>query len=290
MELKGTKTKELLEKSLDSELRTSFRYGRIAEAAHRENLRHVASLFEAIARNELEHACHEYDFLGGIGDIKEEITQAIEGEAEEATASYPGAAGVAGEEGFHEIANFFRRIGTVEAKHENLFRTILKQIEKGQEPEGQTVGNSSVEMARLMQPEQANSAGFIHGGELMKLMDDAAAVVAARHSGTSVVTGSVENIKFLHPVRIGDLLIVRGRLTFTSHTSMEVLVEVDAEGIFSEHSRNRTPVLSALFVMVAVDPSGKAVPTPPLVYSTEEEENLFEEGRVRYESRKLDLH
>jgi acyl-CoA hydrolase len=67
---------------------------------------------------------------------------------------------------------------------------------------------------------------------------------------------------------------------------MEVLVEVDAEGIFSENSRQRTPVLSALFVMVAVDPSGKAVPAAPLIYSTEEEEKLFEEGRARYEARK----
>lgn len=79
---------------------------------------------------------------------------------------------------------------------------------------------------------------------------------------------------------------VRGRLTFTSHTSMEVMVNVDAEGIFSEHTRNCIPVLSALFVMVAVDSSGKAVAAPPLIYSTEEEEKLLEEGRARYEARK----
>jgi acyl-CoA hydrolase/bacterioferritin (cytochrome b1) len=286
MELNGTKTKDLLEKALDAELRTGFRYRMIAEAARKKGMSHVADIFEAIARNELEHAGHEFDFLGGIGDIKEVIARAIEGEATEATRIYPEAAAVAEKEGFTDIASFFRRIGTVEARHEEHFRAILGQTEQGQEPEGRTVGNSMVEMARVMQPEQANSAGFIHGGELMKIMDDAAAVVAARHSGTSVVTGSVEDIKFLRPVRIGDLLIVQGRITFTSHTSMEVLVEVDAEGIFSENSRRRTPVLSALFVMVAVDPSGKAVPAPPLIYSTEEEEKLFEEGRARYEARK----
>ena len=286
MELNGTRTKELLEKALDAELRTGFRYRMIAEAACLENMNHIADIFEAIARNELEHARHEFDFLGGIDDIREVISHAIRGEALEATTVYPDAAGVAEEEGFTEIAEFFRRIGTVEARHEEHFRNILEQIEKGQKPEGRTVGNSSVEMARVMQPEQANSAGFIHGGELMKFMDDAAAVVAARHSSTSVVTGSVEDIRFLHPVRIGDLLIVRARLTFTSRTSMEVMVNVDAEGIFSEHTRNRVPVLSALFVMVAVDSSGKAVATPPLIYSTEEEEKLFEEGRARYKARK----
>ena len=194
MGLNGTKTKKLLEKALDAELRTGFRYRMIAEAARRENMNHIADIFEAIARNELEHARHEFDYLGGIGDIREVISHAIRGEELEATTAYPDAAGVAEEEGFTDIAAFFRRIGIVEARHEEHFRKILEQIEKRQKPEGRTVGNSSVEMSRVMQPEQANSAGFIHGGELMKFMDDAAAVVAARHSGTSVVTGSVEDI------------------------------------------------------------------------------------------------
>ena len=256
MELDGTKTEELLKKALDAELRTSFRYRRIAEAARREDLSQIADIFEAIARNELEHAHHEFDFLGGISDIREVIAQAIRGEEMEASTLYPEAAGTADEEGFTEIAGFFRRIGTVEARHEEHFRKIFEQTEQGLEPEGRTVGNSAVDMARVMQPGQANSAGFIHGGELMKFMDDAAGVVAARHSGTSVVTASVEDIRFLRPVRVGDLLILKGTLTFTSHTSMEVMIEVDAEGIFSEHSRNRVPVLSALYVLVAVDPSG----------------------------------
>ena len=286
MEIENSKTRELLEKALDAELRTSFRYQMIAGMARKENLPYVADLYEAIARNELEHATHEFAYLGGMGDIREEISHSIRGEAEEAESSYPDAAGVAEEEGLMDVAAFFHRIGTVEARHRDHFRAILEQMEEGREPEGRTVGNSLVEMARVMQPEQANSAGFIHGGELMKLMDDAAAVVAARHSGTSVVTGSVEEIKFLRPVRVGDLLIVHGRLTFTSHTSMEVMIEVDSEGIFSEHSRERVPVLSALFVMVAVDPSGKAVPVPPLIFSTEEEEALYEAGKARYQSRK----
>jgi acyl-CoA hydrolase len=145
-------------------------------------------------------------------------------------------------------------------------------------------------MAWVMQPEQANPAGFIHGGELMKFMDDAASVVAARHCGTSIVTGNVENIRFIRPVRVGDFLIVRGKITFTSHSSMEVMIEVEAEGIFSEHTRDRTPVLSALFVMVAVDASGAAIPVPELIYTTEEEERLYEEGRARYESRKSGTH
>jgi len=287
MKFKGTKTEELLKKSYGGELEASFRYKMIAELARRENLNHVADLFEATAQNELEHARHEFNFLGGIGDIRETIQQAIRGEAMEATTLYPEAAKIAEEEGFNDIAEFFRRIGTVEARHVEHFRQLLEQTEKSLQMTGRTVGNSAVEMARVMQPEQANPAGFIHGGELMKFMDDAASVVAARHSGTNIVTGNVENIRFIRPVHVGDLLIVHGKLVFTSHSSMEVIIEVEAEGLFSEHSRNRIPVLSALFVMVAVDKSGAAIPVPPLIYSTEEEEKLFEEGRTRYESRKL---
>ena len=286
MEIKGTKTEKALKEALDAELRTSFRYQRIAEAARREDMKHVADVFDAIARNELEHAHHEFEFLGGIGDIREIIRQAADSESEEASSLYPEAAKVAEADGFPEIAGFFRRIGEVEGRHESHFRLILDQLAKGIPPEGHTVEYSSVEMARVMQPEQANPAGFIHGGELMKFMDDAASVVAARHSGTSIVTGGVEDIKFLMPVKIGDLLIARGKVIFTSRASMEVKIEVDAEATFSDYTRERRPVLSALFVMVAVGSTGKPIPVPRLIYSTEEEERLFEEGRVRHEARR----
>jgi acyl-CoA hydrolase len=285
MEIKGTRTEELLKKTFSAELGVSFRYMRIAEAARRENLNYAADLFEATAQNELDHASHEFNFLGGMGDVRDLIKEAIQHENNEATEDYPEAARVAEEEGFREIAQIFQRIGTVEARHEEHFRRLQEEMESGQQPSGQTVGHSAVEMAQVMLPEQANPAGFVHGGELMKFMDNAAGVVATRHTGTNIVTANVENIQFLNPVRIGDLLIARGKLTFASHSSMEVVIEVEAERIFSEHTRNRILVLSALFIMVAVDSEGKALPVPPLIWSTEEEEKRFEEGRARYENR-----
>jgi len=143
-----------------------------------------------------------------------------------------------------------------------------------------------VEMAQVMLPEQANPAGFVHGGELMKVMDNAAGVVAARHSGGNVVTGLVQDIKFISPVRVGDLVIVRGKLTFVSRSSMEVRVEVETESLFGEHTGQRAPALTALFIMVALDLQGKARQVPGMIVSTEEEEKLFNEAQHRYESRK----
>jgi acyl-CoA hydrolase len=286
MELKGTKTEKVLRKALDGELWASFRYYCFAEAARKIGMQQVADIFEAMARNETEHARREFDFLGGVGDTIKNIGQAISGEASEATRFYPEAADTAEREGFAKIDDFFRRMSRVEAKHERNLRDLLVGLEQGSDFEGRTVGYSAVEMARVMLPEQANPAGFIHGGELVKIMDSAAAVVTARHSGGNVVTSQVENIKFVHPVRVGDLVIVHGKLTFTSHSSMEVQIEVEAEDLLSGRTGQRVPALSALFVMVALDSELKVRKVPAIIVSTEEEERLFAEGQNRYESRK----
>lgn len=282
MNLTDTKTEKTLLKAFAGELQASFRYTCFADAARRAGMKRIANIFEATALNEIEHARHEFDFLGKCAETVRNIKQAIRGEAAEAAAFYPGAAGTAQEEGFNEIADFFRRMSKVEAKHEKNFRDLLKSIESGIDFEGQTVGHSALEMAQLMLPEQANPAGFVHGGELMKLMDNAAGVVAVRHACTNVVTGSVEDIKFLNPVRVGDLAIVHGKLTFVSRSSMEVKIEVEAEDLFSKGTGNRVPALTAHFIMVALDKAGKAVKVPPLILSTEEEDRLFAEGQERY--------
>jgi acyl-CoA hydrolase len=174
----------------------------------------------------------------------------------------------------------------VEAKHEKNFSALLASVKKGREFEGRTVGHSAVEMAQVMLPHQANRAGFVHGGELMKIMDTAAAVIAVGHSGSNVVTGSAEDIKFLSPVRVGDLVIVHGKITFTSRSSMEVQIQVEIKDLINEHVEERLPALTAYFIMVALDPEGKPSVVPSLILSTEEEERLFAEGQKRYRSRK----
>ncbi len=284
MELKGSKTSELLRQALHAELEASFRYRQIAAAARQDGLPHVAELFEATAANELDHALHEYRFLYGATDVRQDIEKAVADEAREAETLYPGAADTAAAEGFGEIAAFFRRVAGVEDRHRENFSGLSGEAGPGDK--GHTVGYSAVTMSRVMQPEQANPAGQVHGGEMMKFMDDAAAVVAARHSGTSVVTANVEDIRFLRPVRIGDLVTVRGTMTYAGTTSMEVRIEVEAEGMFGGPERERHPVLSALFVMVAVDGKGKPVRTRPLISMTEEEEKLYAEGKARHDAQK----
>ena len=283
MELKGSKTEDVLLKAFAAEVCVSARYRYFANAAREAGLEQIADLFEATAMNEAEHARHEYEFLGGSGDVVENLEEAIRGEHAEATRFYREAAETAAEEGFTDVADFFNRMRKVESKHEKNFRQILAGLEKGGEFEGRTVGHSAVEMAQVMLPDQANPAGFVHGGELMKLMDNAAGVVAARHCRTNIVTGRVEDIVFRSPVRVGNLVIVHGKLTFTSRSSMEVQIRVETENILAGE---RVEALTAYFVMVALDAEGRPTGVPSLVIATEEEERLFGEGQGRYEARK----
>ena len=284
MKLKGSKTEAVLLKAFSAEVRVNTRYRYFADAARQAGLEQIADLFEATAGNEAEHARHEFEFLGGSGDVVENLEEAIKGEHAEATRFYREAAETAEEEGFTEIANFFKRMRKVEAKHEKNFRQILTGLEKGGEFEGRTVGHSAVEMAQVMLPNQANPAGFVHGGELMKLMDNAAGVVSARHCRTNIVTGRVEDIVFHSPVRVGSLVIVRGRLTFTSRSSMEVQVRVETEEL---RSGDRIEALTAYFVMVALDTEGRPTAVPSLILATEEEERFFKEGQARYRARRI---
>lgn len=285
MELKGSKTEENLRKAFARELQANASYMYFASAAKEAGLEQIVDMFLATARNEAEHAEHEFRFLCGVGDAKANLKLAIRREHEEATKLYPEAAEVAGEEGFAEIADFFRRMGKVEEKHERNYLELLETLDKGGAFEGRTVGHSAVDMAQLMLPDQANPAGFVHGGELMKFMDNAAGVVAARHSRANVVTAMVEDINFHNPVRIGDLVIVHGKITFTSRSSMEVQIEVEAEDLFAG---KKLHALTAYFIMVALDAEGKPMEVPPLVVSTEEEERLFNEALARYQARKAE--
>ncbi|MBN1643875.1 MAG: hypothetical protein JW856_03565 [Dehalococcoidales bacterium] len=283
MELKGSKTEEILHRSLVMELRAHFLYRKFAGVARETGLAPIADMFDSTAQNEMEHAGHESDFIGEIGDIVENLQRAIESEHKQVARFYPEAAEIAAKEGFTEIADFFRRVTKVEANHEKNFKELLDGLNAGAEFAGRTVGHSAVEMAQLMLPEQANPAGFVHGGEMMKLMDNAAGVVAARHAHSNVVTARVDDIVFHKPVRVGNLVIINAKLIFTSRSSMEVRVEVEAESLTTEE---RIPVLTANFVMVALDPEGKPTAIPKLALLTEEEEKLFAGADEKYRARK----
>jgi acyl-CoA hydrolase len=152
--------------------------------------------------------------------------------------------------------------------------------------EGRDVAHSATTMSQMIWPDMAGRAGFAHGGEIMKLMDGAAGVVAVKHSHRDSVTARVEGINFYQPVRLYDLVTVNACLTFVGRSSMEVLVEVWSERIAEE---TKAHALTAHFVMVAVDEFGKPAEVPPLILSSDKEKALWEKGKKRYQACKGEI-
>ena len=259
MKIRGSKTEQNLKEAFVAESEARNRYIFFGDQARVAGLNHVADVFHELAANEGEHAKGEFDFLGGLGEVRANIHMAAEREQHEHEQIYPGFARTAREEGFTEIADFFEKMAKVEGIHEQRFRDLLKDLD-GIEPfTGKTVLHSRTRMAQVILPGQANTAGFGHGGELMKLIDIAAGVTARRHSGKGVVTASVEELSFHKPVRIGCLVLIDACLTFVSRSSMEVKVEMEAE-MPGTGERNRA--VSAILIMVAMNPDGRPAQVP----------------------------
>ena len=141
-----------------------------------------------------------------------------------------------------------------------------------------TVAQSRISIAQLMQPEHANNLGNVHGGWIMKLVDDAGALACMRHAQRRVVTVAVDSMTFRHPIRIGDLVELTAEVTHAGHTSIEVEVQVVAENPISGV---RTHTNTAYLVYVALDDQGKPVSVPPLVAETEEERRRQREAHER---------
>ncbi len=144
--------------------------------------------------------------------------------------------------------------------------------------EGKRVANSSVIMAQMMIPQDANPAGNVHGGVVVKIIDEAAGVVAARHSRMNVVTASIDRMDFHHPIFVGDLLFFKASLNSVGRTSMEIGVRVEAENLKTGEVRHAA---SAYLTFVAIDQQGKPVPVPPLVLESDEERRRDNDARSR---------
>jgi uncharacterized protein (TIGR00369 family) len=145
--------------------------------------------------------------------------------------------------------------------------------------EGKRVNDSSVVIAQVMNPHDANPAGNVHGGVIMKLIDTAAAVVASRHTRTNTVTASIDRLDFHHPVFVGDLVFFKASLNMVGRTSLEVGVRVEAENLMSGEV---THTASAYLTYVALDEKGRPRPVPPLIIDSREEirRNLEAERRL----------
>ncbi len=142
-------------------------------------------------------------------------------------------------------------------------------------------------MSQVMLPSQANVAGNVHGGEIMKLMDTAAGAAAKRYARCNVVTARVDELQFHSPIFVGALVTLTATLAYVGRTSMEVIVNVDVEDLESDFEPKRA--LTSYFTMVALDKSGRPRPVPLLNPDTEEEKLLYEEIKRRRENQKC-LH
>ena len=135
-----------------------------------------------------------------------------------------------------------------------------------------------------MEIEHANNSGYVHGGTIMRLVDTAAGIAAVKHARRRVVTATMDEMSFLAPVYIGDLLTVRARVNDAHHTSMEISVRVDVERI---PSGEKLHVASAHLVYVGLDRDGRPAEVAKVIAVTEEERHRQAEARVRREQRLL---
>jgi len=143
---------------------------------------------------------------------------------------------------------------------------------------GKTVAESAVEMIQMVLPNDANPLGNLLGGTVMHWIDIAGAIAAHRHSRAQVVTVSVDNLDFLYPIRVGELVILRARITRAFRTSMEVEVRVYREDYLT-NCRQHTN--SAFVTYVALDSAGKPHAVSPLIPKTKEESQHYREALER---------
>ncbi|OEV09740.1 acyl-CoA hydrolase [Streptomyces sp. Amel2xB2] len=144
---------------------------------------------------------------------------------------------------------------------------------------GKPTSASRTTLSHIMSGNETNLLGTVHGGVIMKLVDDAAGAVAGRHSGGPAVTASMDEMVFLEPVRVGDLVHVKAQVNWTGRSSMEIGVRVLAERW--NEAVPATHVGSAYLVFAAVDADGKPRPVPPVEPETEQDKRRHQEAQIR---------
>src|SRR6476620_5661984 len=137
---------------------------------------------------------------------------------------------------------------------------------------------SATEMTQVVLPNDANPLGFILGGTVMHLIDIAGAIACHRHTRSLLVTAAVDGLQFLHPIKIGDLVILRARVTCTFQTSLEAQVDVYSEELLTG---KRQMTSRAYLTFVAISQDGGRVPVPPLLLESDEDRRICDAARAR---------
>ena len=144
------------------------------------------------------------------------------------------------------------------------------------------VSASKTVFSKTMLPSDANPSGNVHGGEIMRLIDECAGAAATRHARQRVVTARVDELSFVAPVYVGNLVTARASVNDVGTKSMEVGVRVDAEDLLTGKVVH---VSSAYLVFVAIDDAGRTAPLPPVIAETEAETRRMAAAKVRRERR-----
>jgi uncharacterized protein (TIGR00369 family) len=145
-------------------------------------------------------------------------------------------------------------------------------------PAPKPISASRISIAQLMQPEHANNLGNVHGGWVMKLVDEAGALACMRHAQRRVVTVAIDSLVFQKPIKIGDLVILNAEVSYAGRTSVEAEVQVQAENPITGE---RTHTNTAYLVYVALDDAGRPTPVPGLLAESEEDRRKMEAARQR---------
>ena len=144
--------------------------------------------------------------------------------------------------------------------------------------EPKRASESATEMVQVVLPNDANPLGFILGGTVMHLIDIAGAIACHRHTRTLLVTAAVDGLQFLHPIKVGDLIILKSWVTAVWSTSLEVEVEVFSEEILTGVRRMTS---RAYLTFVSIDEQGRRVPIPPLLMETDADRDRAAAAEIR---------
>jgi len=145
---------------------------------------------------------------------------------------------------------------------------------------------SHAEVIVRMFPSDANPAGNVFGGEILKHIDMVAGIVAQRHSQSNAVTVCMDSVNFLKPVFVGNVLTLNARINYVHHSSMEIEVKAESEDIVTGI---RTVTGTAFVTFVALDNNGKPMHVPKLALKTDDDRKKFEEGKIRMDNRLQNL-
>jgi acyl-CoA hydrolase len=141
---------------------------------------------------------------------------------------------------------------------------------------------SRIQLAQMMMPEHANTHGNVHGGWIMKLVDEAGALASTRHAAHRTVTVAIDQMVFRYPIHIGDLVLLNAEVTYAGRTSMEVEVDVIAENPISSEQIHTN---AAYLVYVAIDDDGRPTQVPRLAAETPEEQARMDAALDRQKRR-----